>query len=131
MRKPKDITDDMVVELQDALPSGSGFNNPWEVEKKRNAIHASSTYEHMNEDGMYDKNIQFTLKFPYTDVMSFSSVFHGSDADKRFIKNDNFQEYLEETVAYHLSEHKEQFHSLEKELLLARKKIISPPSPAR
>ena len=71
----------------------------------------------MNDIGMYDRIIDFTLKMPEHDVMSFRTVFHADDSTRKFIEQDDFKSYLEETVAEHLSEKEDDFHRCEKRLL--------------
>ena len=56
----KELMDD----IKSALPRGSGFNNGWDITKSNGIIHCKSRYDSMNDVGMYDRAIDFTVNIP-------------------------------------------------------------------
>ena len=79
------------------LPHGSGINGDWQVVLKKDRATCYNTFDHMDENGMYDAYIDFSATFkPGRQV---SVRFHDLTKDGRAAIKDGLREYLEETLA--------------------------------
>ena len=95
-RKISIFTDGYIDEK--CLPHGSGINGPWEVILKKDRATCYNTFDHMNENGMYDAEIDFSVTFRMNGEVSVR--FHGLNSKgRRFVENDGLRDYLEETLA--------------------------------
>ena len=79
------------------LPHGSGINGDWQVVLKKDRATCYNTFDHMDENGMYDAYIDFSVTFkPGRQV---SVRFHDLTKDGRAAIKDGLREYLEDTLA--------------------------------
>ena len=54
--------------IMNNLPHGSGFNGNWHVTVKPNKVKCTNVYDNMDEWGMYDAYLPFTVSFTEDDV---------------------------------------------------------------
>ena len=95
-RKISVFTNDYIAEK--FLPHGSGINGPWQVVLKKDRATCYNTFDHMDEHGMYDAYIDFSVTFRQDGEVSVR--FHGLNSKgRRFVENDGLRDYLEETLA--------------------------------
>ena len=102
---------DIVSFLRENLPSGSGFNNPWDIEFAGHEFYCESVFEHMNDNGMYDRNIAFMVEIPFDNAMDFRIVI-GNQSDRKFAEADDLVSYFEDTIAECLRPVAEKFEKL-------------------
>ena len=99
---PNGLIDQVSELLREHLPSGSGFNNRWDIDFVGNdKFFCSSVYEHMNDAGMYDRNIGFFVEVPVSDPMNFK-VSIPSEHDRKFAEDDDLISYFGDTIAENL-----------------------------
>ena len=80
---------------------GSGIDADWKIQETKSSIRASNSYHAMNESGMYDRWIDFTVIFPKGEPMdNFKLQFGDSYGAKKYMLGD----YLGDTIAYTLNE---------------------------
>lgn len=60
-----------------SIPSGSGIDNVWQVDEKRDCYVFYNCYSGMNKAGMYDGEADFSVKVPGLQPENFSIRFHG------------------------------------------------------
>jgi len=86
------------------LPHGSGIDATWEVEQSNNTITCKNSYHCMNYNGFYDGWIDFSLKIPTDQPLSFRLQFHTNSTGWYRIYKYQLQQYLEDLFAYTLTE---------------------------
>lgn len=96
-----DFIEDMNNLLREHLPSGSGFNNSWDIDLVDKKFWCESVYEHMNDAGMYDRNIDFVVEIPLDNPIGFE-VSVPSEKDRKFAESDDLISYFEDTIAEHI-----------------------------
>ena len=79
------------------LPHGSGINSDWQVVLKKDRATCYNTFDHMDENGMYDAYIDFSVTFKPGRKVNVR--FHDLTKDGRAAIKDGLREYLEETLA--------------------------------
>ncbi len=106
------ILEEMKDLLEDTLPYGSGINDIWHFKRHKDNFECDNAYDHMNDVGMYDRCILFSVKIPDKDPMKFNVVFHGSSADHKFAQRDDLRSYLEDLIADSISPVCEEYKKL-------------------
>lgn len=100
---PNDVINPVCDMLREHLPSGSGFNNRWNIDFIGNdKFFCESVYEHMNDAGMYDRNIGFLVEVPFSDPMNFK-ISIPSEKDRKFAEDDDLVSYFGDTIAESLT----------------------------
>ncbi len=85
--------------LDNNLSHGSGINDKWHYKRHKENYECDNVYEHMNENGFYDRAISFSVKIPDKDPMAFKIIIHGSSSDRKFAEKDELKPYLEDLIA--------------------------------
>ena len=62
------ITEEYIATIISRLPSGAGFNSPWEHvgTSRTGTLHLRGGYQHMNPEGYYDGWVTVNLRVQYT-----------------------------------------------------------------
>lgn len=106
--------DDYEENLFRDLPHGSGINADWEVKRTDKYYRCTNGFQVMDEDGSYVGWADFSLLIPiHKDPLDFKLMFHG--AYSRKLANEYMlREYLEDTFAWWIDDHRKQLESLSK-----------------
>lgn len=98
--------DDVLLDLAEALPHGSGINYRWDSEVTARSIRFYNSYQAMDENGMYDGYADFALILPIVNSQlcwdSCKLQFSGRLAQYLNQKH-CLREYLGDTLYYALS----------------------------
>lgn len=87
----------MAKAIENVLPHGSGINGDWNITIRPDRVTCRNTYDHMDEYGMYDAYIDFSVIFKNDTV---KVMFHNLNSKGyRFVNNDMLRQYLEDTFA--------------------------------
>lgn len=116
----EEILEKMKDLLSENLSQGSGINGKWTFKRLKDAYQCFNAYDNMNEVGMYDRVLDFSIKVPDTDAMKFKLHFHVSDANRKFIERDDTRSYLEDTIAESLEPILDEYNALGKSLTASK-----------
>ena len=82
---------------------GSGIDYNWHIDETKSAIKATNAYHSMNDVGMYDAIINFTVSFPRNEPMGNFKLTFRSGSHRQAEKH-MLREYLDDTIASVLDE---------------------------
>ena len=91
------------IEIFETLPHGSGIDGRWSVDKKKGYYKLRNGYHAMNEHGYYVGWAEFSVVIYKKNPEGFKFHFHG-DRAQRLNKRYMLRDYLEDTIAYWISE---------------------------
>ncbi len=89
---------------QGCLPHGSGIDANWNVIDKDGFYVCSNSYHCMNENGMYDGWVDFSLSISKAKPEDFKLKFHTSSSGWYRVYKYNLRQYLEDLFAETFSE---------------------------
>ncbi len=112
----EDILEKMKDLLAENLSQGSGINGMWTFKRLKDGFQCFNAYDNLNDVGMYDRVLDFSIKVPDMDAMQFKLHFHVSDADRKFIERDDTRSYLVDTIAESLEPILDEYNRLGKSL---------------
>lgn len=83
--------------IVNVLPHGSGIDYDYTISanKKRNKVYAQNAYHYMNECGMYDGVLPFTVTFDIA-KQDIKVVFHVNGAGRYRVNKAGLKEYLQD-----------------------------------
>jgi len=106
--------DDYEEKLFQDLPHGSGINAEWHVKRTDKYYRCSNSFQVMDEHGFYVGWADFSLLIPiHKDPLDFKLMFHGPYS-RRLANKYMLREYLEDTFAWWIDDHRKQLESLSK-----------------
>ena len=98
-------TEAMLTFIGRSLPHGSGIDADWHLFMTgRYRIRMQCSYHAMDENGMYDGWVDFTVIIDADDEEYFRLMFHG-DKSRRMAEKYGLRDYLEQTIMGELYEY--------------------------
>jgi len=85
--------------IAEMLPHGSGINGHWSIIEFDSHWECQNTYDTMNEYGMYDYTVSFSLIIPKKNPEKFRLHFHGYQYP---VRKYNLRDYLESLFAEYI-----------------------------
>lgn len=82
---------------------GSGIDYDWHIDETKSAIKATNAYHTIDESGLYDPIVDFTITFPKNEPMDNFKLTFGSGSQHQ-AKKYMLRDYLEDTIGSVLDE---------------------------
>ena len=88
--------EDEIEAVRKILPHGSGINDDWKIEVKKDVVVCKNAYERMNEVGMYDGVFPFSVRYTKDDS---KIMFHSlGSREYRIASEEGLKGYLEDKL---------------------------------